>query len=203
MRTPTLVFAAVLCCAAFPPRTAAAEVTLKLNLHQVDAPNLGGFANLEGVPAWGGGAEVSLRAKDSPWSAFAAGGISTGGHDFSDPLGNTEKTRLSGWYIRGGADYHAAVGALDVYGGPSLFWSTSTLRFEHAGEEPERLEPATWFGVENRAGAALPLANRFGIYGEFSMLFGRARFADDEHGVGTIQGWFGSSAFRGGLAITL
>jgi len=182
---------------------AAGAVTLKLHGFQYEAPNLGGFADFEKVPVWGGGGELAMRCAHSPWGGYLGAGIGTGGHDFTPPLDQTEKTRLSAWYVRGGVDYHVQVGEVDCYGGPSLFWSSSRMRFEHPGETPEKLEPATFYGVEHRAGAMVPLCGRFSAYGEFSMLVGRSRLADDGHAIGVIQGWNTSSAFRGGFAIRL
>ena len=53
----------VLCVALLAP--AAGAVTLKLHGFQYEAPNLGGFADFEKVPVWGGGGELASRCAHS------------------------------------------------------------------------------------------------------------------------------------------
>jgi hypothetical protein len=182
------------------PRFTQVSAVLKVHGLYYNAPNVGGFADAVGFAVAGAGAELGVRG--SRWGVYVAGGLGWGGHEFTDVAGSTERTRVRAQVVRAGLDRHVAVGDVDLYGGPAVFWSRSYRGHASPFEAFHELSPYTFYGFEARAGGVAPIGPRWlGAYGEFALLVGRGRIEDDHHSIGTIAAWSTSPAFRGGLVI--
>ncbi|MBM4129640.1 hypothetical protein FJ250_01240 [bacterium] len=150
-----------------------------------------------------GGAMLGLgvtyhQPLDTNWRGKIGGGIPIISGSEVEAVGGGFTGKFSGWNVRAGLDYvHPLNEKLSIYGGGSLFYSSSKLTLEDNDGSFEG-EPLNMFGFEPAIGCEHRFGGRTGFYGEFYSQFGRA---STEVGTTKYGQWIKYGCWRGGLLV--
>lgn len=121
---------------------------------------------------------------------------SSGGASSSDELS------LSHYGFRFGFDYTFDCCDDGFYCGPGFDFSSTKLTEKSTGSSDNELKPIYLYGLDARAGGAIPMGGRLRLFGETSEFMGYASYDETRAGIEEkLNGWYRNTTWRGGLKI--